>query len=294
MATASVSSPVSIKNILFVTDLAEASRAALPYAIALAQRYHSQVVLVHALGAVPFSPIPYEAVPPLDTRPRQMVLPQLEELRKECIVNGIPTKLALKDGELLEVMDMELREEKPDLIVLGTHSHGALHRLLMGSHAELVVRGARCGVLLVGRKTVAAARWRDRIARILLATNYEEGSQHAIEYIAPLAVEHDSEVTLLHVVDEPVGVPLDAAEIEMNRSTQGLLEFAARTRLPHAPHLELRVGHPYQEIVDYSNRNDMDLIVLGRRKGGFFADHKPSTTVISVAAEARCPVLTLG
>ena len=146
---------------------------------------------------------------------------------------------------------------------------------------------------MVGHHARGAAHWRDRIARILIATNFEEGSQHAMEYVIPIATEHNSELTILHVVDEPAGVPLDTAELEEHASKKRLSEFASHYKLPCNPRLEIRLGHPHQEIVAVANREDPDLIVLGRRKGGFFAEHKPSTTLALVTAMARCPVLTL-
>lgn len=293
MASTTVSTPAGIKNIFFVTDFSHVSRLAMPYAIALATRYKSKVILVHALGPVPFAPIPFEQVPPLDQRPRELVLPQLEELRKECIANGLEVQLALKDGEIGTVLDSELAKYDSELVILGTHSHGGFHRMLMGSHAEHIARHSRCGVLMIGMHATGAARWRDRIARILIATNFEEGSHHAMDFITPIAREHNSEVTVLHIVDEPTGVPLDAAELEEHASKRKLADFVAKYQLPNTPRLEVRLGHPHQEILAIANREDPDLIVLGRKKGGFFTEHKPSTTLALVTAMARCPVLTL-
>ncbi len=293
MASNSVYTPVGIKNIFFVTDFSPVSRLAMPYAIALASRYKSKVTLVHALGAVPFTPIPYEQVPPLEQRPRELVLPQMEALKKECIANGLEVHIALKDGDLSDVLDSELLKSDSELVVLGTHAHGGFHRVLMGSHAEHIARHSRCGVLMVGPNATGAARWRDRIARILIATNFEKGSHHALDYIVPIATEQRSEVTVLHVVDELVGVPLDAAELEEHASKQRLLDLVGHTQLASLPRIEVRLGHPHQEIISLANSLEPDLIVLGRRKGGFFAEHKPSTTLALVTAQARCPVLTL-
>jgi len=41
------------------------------------------------------------------------------------------------------------RDEKMDLIVMGTHGRGAIAHMLLGSVAERVVRKAHCPVLTV-------------------------------------------------------------------------------------------------------------------------------------------------
>jgi nucleotide-binding universal stress UspA family protein len=42
-----------------------------------------------------------------------------------------------------------IQEQKADLVVLGTHGHGAFKRALIGSVAASVARSASCPVLLV-------------------------------------------------------------------------------------------------------------------------------------------------
>ncbi len=290
-APVSTSAPtVRLKNIFFFTDLGEASRVAFPYALALASRYNSQMSLIHSLGPVPYTPLPFDTIGPADDRSFKMVLPEMEKLRKECVAHGVQTSVDLKELDLLTLLNSEESHNHADLVVLGTYSHGAVYRMIAGSHAEKLVRSAPCPALAVGKHATGSARWRDRIARILIATDFEPGSRHAIDFIAPLAVEHKSEVKVLHVV-EPIGVPLDVTELEAHEANRKLEEFVATLPLKNAIPA-LAVGMVHQEIVNYANRYDADLIVLGRRRAGFFVDHKPSTIVMAVTAEARCPVLT--
>ena len=52
-------------------------------------------------------------------------------------------------GNPFEQIVRYAREEKIDLIVMGTHGHSALASMLLGSVAEKVIRKAPCAVLSV-------------------------------------------------------------------------------------------------------------------------------------------------
>jgi nucleotide-binding universal stress UspA family protein len=48
------------------------------------------------------------------------------------------------------------REHAADLIVLGSHGHGAFRRFMLGSVAERVIRQAGCPVMVVPHRTQRA------------------------------------------------------------------------------------------------------------------------------------------
>lgn len=62
--------------------------------------------------------------------------------RVEVVAEDPPAKLILETAE----------SERAELIVLGTSSHGALARLLLGSTASRVIAEARCPVLVASRR----------------------------------------------------------------------------------------------------------------------------------------------
>jgi nucleotide-binding universal stress UspA family protein len=62
------STRISLSNILVTTDFSQFSKAALPYATALARQYQAKMVVAHALSpephlTVPVDPLPIEADP---------------------------------------------------------------------------------------------------------------------------------------------------------------------------------------------------------------------------------------
>jgi nucleotide-binding universal stress UspA family protein len=52
-------------------------------------------------------------------------------------------------GAAADAIVREARKQRADLLVLGTHGHRGLRRMVLGSDAEQVVRSASVPVLLV-------------------------------------------------------------------------------------------------------------------------------------------------
>lgn len=81
----------------------------------------------------------------------------LERTRRSANQAGVDAETGLREAVAERAADAILREAKrwrADLIVLGTHGRRGVYRLILGSDAELVVRGATVPVLLVrGRGT---------------------------------------------------------------------------------------------------------------------------------------------
>ena len=79
----------------------------------------------------------------------KMAAERLEEVIPRADRDKLSVTLVMRKGNpFLEVVRYA-RDQKMDLIVLGTHGRGAIAHVLMGSVAEKVVRKASCAVLTV-------------------------------------------------------------------------------------------------------------------------------------------------
>jgi nucleotide-binding universal stress UspA family protein len=87
-----------------------------------------------------------------DTRTEQEVQ-TLRVRRSLTAVGKSPSAARLHDiieeGDVMEVIDRAWRRAEPDLLVLGTHGRGGLHRLLFGSYAESILLGYRSDLLVM-------------------------------------------------------------------------------------------------------------------------------------------------
>lgn len=74
---------------------------------------------------------------------------QLQDLADVLRERGVDTTALLLQGATVDALIAEARKLQAGLIVLGSHGHGAVHKLLVGSVAEGVVRQSEMPVLLV-------------------------------------------------------------------------------------------------------------------------------------------------
>ena len=117
---------------------------------------------------------------------------------------------------------------------------------------------------------------------ILVAVDGSESSRRAVEWCARIAPALGAEVIALHALEDPVyAVPrADALAIgplpdEVRRGVRDLLEadwcapFAAAGIAFRA---ELAEGPAAPAVIEAARRNDADLVVVGRRGRGGFAE----------------------
>jgi nucleotide-binding universal stress UspA family protein len=142
---------IKLRRILVPTDFSDSARHASHYAIAFALEFKAEIVLLHVVETIAVGyasdlfPVPMaEAFLEISTYARNELAKLAEEIRgkgvtvrENVIVQGKPVT------EILRVA----RDEKVDMIVLGTHGKGVLDKALFGSTTERVVRKAPCPVL---------------------------------------------------------------------------------------------------------------------------------------------------
>ncbi len=204
-----VATRVAFKNILFATDFSDVSQHALMHALAMAKRYEAKLTVVHVAPPETQTPIPMEPVPlELDWQKKKAAesLAKLEDFEP---LHMYPHETVLKQGNPWPEMSGIIDDKGFDLIVLGTHGRGLIGTVFLGSVAEQVLRHATCPVLTVGPDVLASVIDHELLSHILFATDFSEGSMHALPYALSLAEENDAELTLMHVLEEVQPMPIE-------------------------------------------------------------------------------------
>ena len=139
-------------NILVAVDLSGASQKILHYVKALALDLSAKVWLLYAekpeLGFVGFGP----SQQPVEGQVAQEFHKEHKELQNEAykLQNyGIDAESLLVQGAAVEVILDEASKLNIDLIVVGSHGHGAVYHLVVGSVSEGVLHRSSCPVLVI-------------------------------------------------------------------------------------------------------------------------------------------------
>ena len=161
-----------MKRILVPIDFSDATPRVIALARQLAKALNAEIHLVHVkeltaaavqgtlgygLAGMP-ELAPMSGVPVTVFDPMRQAMPEdegqkskLAQWQKEIAQNGINVSLHEPTGAVAEEILNQADVLNADLIVMGTHGHGAVYNLLVGSATKGVLKRSTRPVLLVPR-----------------------------------------------------------------------------------------------------------------------------------------------
>ncbi len=290
--------PMKIERILCPTDLTAESEQALRYAVALARAYEAELILLYC-----------EQNPGINPNPKgKTSIHNAELVEKALLEHATMSDLSqltwrsiiTSCDEIGECITREAESNQTDLIVM--RSRRRPHRAaLLGSTAEAVCRAAPCPVLVMHTDERDWIDDRDHsieLKRVLVAYDFSDFAELALNYGMSLAQEYQAELHLLHVLP-----PFSLEEPEISwypLGKEGAYHKSARRlqrAVPAEAHLWCTIKHavsegqPYREILLYAERNGIDLICLGAHGAGFGSRALFGSNVDRVLRQSPCPVL---
>lgn len=141
-----------MKHLLVPVDFSDVTAGVVDVAAQLAKSLGAQITLLHVAPGEPefvgYEPGP-QSVRDNVAREIHEEHRRLQELDKQLEKRGIATKSLLVQGYPIEKILKESERLKADLIVMGSHGHGALRSLLVGSVTDGVLRKSKSPVLIV-------------------------------------------------------------------------------------------------------------------------------------------------
>lgn len=142
-----------MKTIVALVDLSEAAFKVLKHAHQMAAAFKAKVILLHVVPPEPVvldmgiaSPTVMEAASPETVAADRAKLAEMQESLAKFGVESTTDQLT--DGSADAVI-AEITKLNADLVIVGTHRHGALYNLFVGSVASEMMKRMTFPLLLV-------------------------------------------------------------------------------------------------------------------------------------------------
>ncbi len=190
-------------------------------------------------------------------------------------------------------------EHDVDLVVLGTHGHRGVRRLMLGSVAEEVVRRAPCPVITVGRGGTAPETMEG--GTMLVPVDFSEHRARLLDHAREIAPVYGMNITLLHVVDVK-GVP-DAYGVYSSLPDPDKLAERTRAALEEDvlslqeagidATVEVRSGAPTAQVLAAADEMEASFITIATHGRTGLERMLLGSVAEKVVRRAPCPVCTV-
>lgn len=244
-----------MKKILVPTDFSSAADNAFKFAIDLAAKFKSELVLYHAYS---FNrKFDYDDNHPEHLQPYLKNLEtQVENtrLKFQAITEslGLSVKIILEENDVFYLFKEKAAKHKVNLIVMGTTGATGIERVIYGSTAVMALEVSTVPVLFVPPGYTLKG-----LDRIVLATDMKDVSPKTLEPLKNLALNFEGKVTVLNVKNDSESdkpwkdqLPMDKVKSEY-------------VRVPLLKSIN-------DSINAFVERDESDLVCMIRRKKGFF------------------------
>ena len=222
---------------------------------------------------------------------------KLEKHDAQLRAEGFEVQTILSSGSLQDEIVATAHDQKPDLMVLGTHAVKGIVRLFYGSDAEALLRRVNCPVLVVGPKVPQMKQPVWSLRDVLCASDLNPSSAHTPAFACALAEDHHAAFTLLHIENPAREKHRQPPDVELFRSALARIISVEQRLSGCDPMKSLQTivsrKEPSSKIVGLARERDSDLIVMGAHSAAEKADHLLRGVIPSVLAEAVCPLLLL-
>ncbi len=317
-------------NILCAVDFSEYGPMVMAYGKALSKQFDARLCLCHVVSAgylVSDHMTPYIDYVGLEAERIRDSQDRLEEMAGDM---GIDCEVYVTNGEPAEVINYMVEENNIDLVIAATHGGSGFRRFLIGSVTDRLVKILGCPLLVLRpgeHPEDVSAIDSLKFERILVGCDFSPDSKQAVDYALSLAQEFEAQLHLAHVIrlmekepfwgtDEPQsakdGISAWNLQGDLNprikpagtesgnkpkvieRIEQQLLGLVPED-CQHwcTPVTAILEGQPYRELIDYADKQKVDLMVLGIHGHNFLERVIVGSTTDRVISGANCPVLAV-
>ncbi|NAS11919.1 universal stress protein [Poritiphilus flavus] len=252
-----------VKNILVPIDFSDLSENALEVAAQIAGRTGASLNVFHMLGLS-------EAVLAKDESQEyeeaqyymRLANDRFRTFLDKPYLKGIPIAKTIQNYKIFTEINDLAKEQKIDLVVMGSHGLGAMRGLFVGSNTEKVVRSSEVPVLVIKKRDPDF-----KLEKVVYGIDYSvetaSAYKRAMQFLAPWQPEiHLTHVTLPHLKFRSTKEVRQQAELFFSVAHHG--DMPPNSKQIHLSDFSIEEG-----LYTYASEIDADLIVVAThgRKG---------------------------
>jgi nucleotide-binding universal stress UspA family protein len=141
-----------MKTILVPVDFSDVTTKVVETARKFVAAFEGRLVMLNVAEPEPDF-VGFEAGPPTvrvaTARDFKVERQRLDDIKTKLVAGGCDVTALHIQGPIVEKILHEAGEQQADLIVMGSHGHGAFYDLLVGSVTQGVIKSAACPVVVV-------------------------------------------------------------------------------------------------------------------------------------------------
>ena len=273
-----------LQKILVPSDLSDESNSVIPYAVTLAQAFHSKLYLLHVMD-----PASLKGPENLLDFPRLTKMlsldvgaPDLPPLKKAVPV----AKMYLYKKDRAEAIAESALSKKVDLVCMASNNDGVnLAWWSVGSIIESIIASTSCHVLCVRGRPIKDKDWkRPRFKHVLSLTELGSAGAETFLKILPLVQKFNS---MLHVFPLVTGRTGSSPEDHPLRKVAEISPAQTNILLFARPDKRLR------NLLDFVKKTPIDLIVMAPRTRAKFSNRLVNDVLVKLLRVTDSPVLLL-
>jgi len=282
------------RRILFATDLSARCDRALDRSVALADAWRAELIVLHVVEQpLDVYGARWEQRLPSWRRPVDAVTLAREQIRQDMLPATVNFTTIIEQGEPADDILRTAQSNGCELIVTGLARDETLGRFTVGGTVERLLRRSNVVLLIV------RARVREPYQRIMVATDFSDGSRQALR--TALQLFPDQRLTVFHAYDTPFRSFTDdpgALQQAFGKMMAELCEdFLKSVDMPPERRAAIdrlvEPGSPRRLIHQYVRDRGVQLIVLGTRGHGALIELFVGSTTRGLLASLPCDALVV-
>jgi nucleotide-binding universal stress UspA family protein len=272
-----------MKTILLPTDFSKSSKNAITYAIEIAKRSKSKLILLHTYS-VPVVTTDVMVVPPISEIEKAAIssLKKLADSIHKKYGNKIAIEYKCIYGTPVESINEFCQKQKIDLIVMGMQGGGLLTEKLVGSTTTSIMRKVECPVLCIDK----SVRFKPT-KKIVLACDlrFVPGAK-TFRLLKEYAALFKSNISVLYVMNEFETLPKKGEAVVGTKLKNALNDIRHSFNF-------VKNNDVVKGINDFAKKQKADMIVMIPHKHDVYENLFFEHDSKRMAFHTKLPLLTL-